>query len=49
MTNQNVQPDLAAQSNESRFFNQYCPNSLLWLCRPSDLKGTDLTYAFEKG
>ena len=25
LTNQNVPPDLLAQSQSSRFFNQYCP------------------------
>lgn len=47
--NQNVPTDLAAQSKETRYFNQYCPTSALWLCRASDLPGTDLTFAFEKG
>ena len=47
--NQNVPPDLLAQSQNSRFFNQYCPGKPMWLCRPADLGGTDLTYAFEKG
>jgi len=47
--NQNVPPDLAAQSRETRFFNQYCPTSALSLCRASDLPGTDLTFAFVNG
>ena len=47
--NQNVPPDLLAQSQSSRFFNQYCPGQTMWLCRPADLGGTDLTFAFEKG
>jgi hypothetical protein len=49
MTNQNVPPDLLAQSRETRFFNQYCPGQTQWLCRPSDLPGTDLTFAFQNG
>jgi hypothetical protein len=49
MINQNVPPDLLAQSQNSRFFNQYCPGQAMWLCRPADLGGTDLTFAFEKG
>jgi hypothetical protein len=49
MMNQNVPADLAAQSRETRFFNQYCPDSTLWLCRPNDLPGTDLTFAFVNG
>jgi hypothetical protein len=49
MLNQNVPPDLLAQSQGSRFFNQYCPDKPMWLCRPADLGGTDLTFAFEKG
>jgi len=47
--NQNVPTDLAAQSRETRFFNQYCPTSPMWLCRANDLPGTDLTYAFVNG
>ena len=47
--NQNVPGDLAQQSSESRYFNQYCPGNTMWLCRPGDLPGTDLTFGFEKG
>ena len=49
ITNQNVPPDLLQQSRESRFFNQYCPGNTGWLCRPGDLGGTDLTFAFVQG
>jgi len=49
LMNKDVPPDLAAQSRETRFFNQYCPGSTLWLCRPNDLAGTDLTFAFQNG
>jgi hypothetical protein len=49
--NQNVPADLLEQSRGSRFYNQYCPSSTTtgWVCRPNDLTGTDLTFAFEKG
>jgi hypothetical protein len=47
--NQNVPADLLAQSRESRFFNQYCPDQPHWLCRQGDLSGTDLTFAFVQG
>jgi hypothetical protein len=40
-------PDLAAQAAASRFFRQYCPASRQSLCRPDELPGTDLTFAFE--
>jgi hypothetical protein len=49
MTDQNVPQDLAQQSRESRFANQYCPGAPQWLCRPGDLAGTDLTFAFVTG
>jgi hypothetical protein len=49
ITNQNVPPDLAAESAESNFSNQYCPGQPLWLCRPSELPATDLTFAFVQG
>jgi hypothetical protein len=49
ITNQNVPPDLLQQSRESRFFNQYCPAETLGLCRPNELGGTDLTFAFVTG
>lgn len=41
--------DLAAQAAGSRFFAQYCPGAPDWLCRPAELPGTDLTFAFEPG
>jgi hypothetical protein len=47
--NQNVPPDLLAQSRESKWFNQYCPGQTGWLCRPADLPATDLTFAFVQG
>jgi hypothetical protein len=49
LMNKDVPPDLAAQSRETRFFGQYSPGSTLWLARPNDLPGTDLTYAFVNG
>jgi hypothetical protein len=49
LTVQNLPPDLEQQARETRFYNQYCPGSTLWLCRPNDLPGTDLTYAFVTG
>jgi hypothetical protein len=47
--NQNVPTDLTAQARETRYFNQYCPNNPMWLCRGGDLPGTDLTFAFVNG
>jgi hypothetical protein len=49
LTGQNVPADLAAQAGESRYWSQYCPGQAQWLCRPNDLPGTDLTYAFVQG
>ena len=49
LMNQNVPADLADQSRESRYFNQYCPGQTMSLCRPNDLPGTDLTFAFVQG
>ena len=46
---QNVPADLQQQSSESRYWDQYCPGNTLWLCRPNDLPGTDLTFAFVQG
>ena len=40
-------PDLLAQAATSRFFRQYCPGQPGWICRPTDLAATDLTFAFE--
>ncbi|MBV9546139.1 MAG: hypothetical protein JOY61_17355 [Chloroflexi bacterium] len=45
----NLPPDLQQQASGSRFYQQYCRGQRLWLCRPNDLSGTDLTYAFEQG
>jgi hypothetical protein len=47
--NQNVPTDLAAQARECRYLGQYCPGNTMWLCRPNDLSGTDLTFAFVTG
>jgi hypothetical protein len=44
--NENVPTDLLQQSRETRFFNQYCPGQTMSLCRPEELPGTDLTFAF---
>jgi hypothetical protein len=46
---QNVPSDLQQQSAESRYFGQYCPGNAMSLCRPNDLPGTDLTFAFVQG
>jgi hypothetical protein len=45
----NLPADLNAQAKGSAHYAQYCPNQAMWLCRPNDLPGTDLTYAFEAG
>jgi hypothetical protein len=45
----NLPPDLQQQASGSRFYQQYCRGARLWLCRPNDLGGTDLTFAFEQG
>ncbi len=39
--------DLRGQVQQSRFFNQYCPNNANWVCRPDQLPDTDLTRAFQ--
>jgi hypothetical protein len=39
--------DLQAQLQGSRFFQQYCPDQPLGLCRPAAVPGSDLRYAFE--
>jgi hypothetical protein len=41
--------DLAAAAKGSKYFGQYCPSVDRWVCRPGDLAGTDLTFAFEPG
>jgi hypothetical protein len=43
----NLPPDLQQQASGSRFFAQYCRGGTRWICRPNDLAGTDLTFAFE--
>jgi hypothetical protein len=40
--------DLEQQARGSRFFGQYCRGGATrWICRPNELGGTDLTFAFE--
>ena len=41
--------DLRQQARFSAYFAQYCPGAPGWLCRPHELPGTDLTFAFERG
>jgi hypothetical protein len=41
--------DLREQAVGTRIFQQYCPGAAGWVCRPNDLPGTDLTWAFETG
>jgi hypothetical protein len=48
-TNPNLPLDLAQQAANSPFFSQYCPGGTRWLCRPSDMPTSDLTFAFEPG
>jgi hypothetical protein len=47
ITGRALPPDLLRQAAGSRFFRQYCPASRQSLCRPDELPGTDLTFAFE--
>jgi hypothetical protein len=41
--------DLRQEAHGSRYFAQYCPGAPGWLCRPDELPGTDLTFAFDQG
>jgi hypothetical protein len=41
--------DLGQQAKGSKYFGQYCPDAVRWVCRPGDLTATDLTFAFEQG
>jgi hypothetical protein len=45
----NLPQDLQQQASGSRFFAQYCRGGTRWICRPGDLPGSDLTFAFEQG
>ncbi|MBV9171291.1 MAG: hypothetical protein JOZ81_14535 [Chloroflexi bacterium] len=47
MRGRDLPPDLAGAARTSRFFGQYCTGSQHWVCRPEELPGTDLTFAFE--
>jgi hypothetical protein len=49
LTGQNLPDDLRQQARGSRFYAQYTPGAPLWLARPNDLPGTDLSWAFEQG
>ena len=48
-TNPNLPVDLSQQAANSPFFSQYCPGGTRWLCRPSDMPTSDLTFAFAPG
>lgn len=47
ITGKNLPPDLAAQAAASPYTSQYCPGAPNWICRPVQLRDTDLTFAFE--
>ena len=47
ITGRNLPPDLAAQAAASPYLAQYCPGQPQWVCRPAQLRDTDLTFAFE--
>lgn len=49
MRGKDLPSDLAQAARGNKYMQQYCPTSQRWLCRPSDLPATDLTYAFEPG
>jgi len=49
MTTKNLPPDLAADMQGSRFYNQYSPGAPGWTARPAELSSTDMTNAFEPG
>jgi hypothetical protein len=48
-SNPNLPQDLAQQAQGSKYFGQYCPGGVHWLCRPTALPDSDLTFAFEQG
>lgn len=41
--------DLNQEARTSTLYSQYCPGANAWLCRPADMPGSDLTFAFEAG
>jgi hypothetical protein len=45
----NLPSDLQQQASGSKFYAQYCRGGTRWICRPDQLPGTDLTFAFEQG
>jgi hypothetical protein len=49
ITNRNLPPDLAEDMRNSRFFNQYDPQSPNWVRSPAMLPNTNMTGAFEPG
>jgi hypothetical protein len=48
ITGEGVPPDLAAQAQGSRYFQQYNNAQPVGLNRPGDLPGTDIRFAFER-
>jgi hypothetical protein len=49
LRDRDVPSDLRDEAQNSRFLGQYCPTQPAWLCRPNQLDGTNLTFAFEQG
>ena len=45
----NLPQDLQQQASGSKFYAQYCRGGTRWICRPDQLPGSDLTFAFEQG
>ena len=49
LTGKDLPPDLAADMQSSRYFQQYAPGAPGWVARPDALQDSDLTAAFEPG
>jgi hypothetical protein len=49
ITGRGLPPDLEADMQGSRYLRQYSPGGAYWLARPSALRDTNLTEAFEPG
>jgi hypothetical protein len=48
ITGQNLPPDLAAQVQGSKYYQQYAPGKLGSVARPNELPASDLTSAFDQ-
>jgi hypothetical protein len=48
ITGEHLPADLREDGKESRYYRQYCPENPGWVCRPEQLRDSNLEWAFQR-